>query len=131
MKLLGYPQLGCERFACVRTESELDSTSGHILCFERDCESLLLRCVAAGVKTALWTRSTVDVLFGMNYGVTYLLTPLDCAPQNLTEWQGILHTYLSDCLLVREIHGSDSELLDSLRLGLDAVVLCSAIIPKF
>ncbi len=63
----------------------------------------------------------------MNYGVAYLLAPLGESEQNLKQWQRIVQDYLSDCLLVREIEGKDEELLDSVRLRLDAVVLCSAI----
>lgn len=131
MKLLGYPQLGNEHFVCVRDEGELNGKSGQILCFERSNEALLLRCTKAGLQTALWIYSTCDVLWGMNYGVAYLLAPLGESEQNLAEWQRIVQDYLSDCLLVREIEGKDEELLDSVRLRLDAVVLCSAIIPKF
>ena len=127
MKLLGYPQLGAERFVCVRDEGELEGAGGQILCFERSNEALLLRCVKAGLQTALWVRDTCDVLWGMNYAVSYLLAPLGESERNLAEWQRIVQDYLSDCLLVREIEGKDAELLDSARLRLDAVVLTSAI----
>ena len=127
MKLLGYPQLGAERFACVRDEGELEGKSGQILCFERSSEALLLRCVKAGLQTALWVHGACDVLWGMNYGVSYLLAPLGESEQNLAEWQRIVQDYLSDCLLVRVIEGKDEELLDSVRLRIDAVVRAGAI----
>lgn len=127
MKLLGYPQLGAERFVCVRDERELEGAGGQILCFERSSEALLLRCVKAGLQTALWVRDTCDVLWGMNYNVSYLLARLGESEQNLTEWQRIVQDYLSDCLLVRVIEGKDEELLDSVRLRIDAIVRMGAI----
>lgn len=127
MKLLGYPQLGNEHFVCVRDEGELEGTSGQILCFERSNEALLLRCVRAGLQTALWVDGACDVLWGINYNVSYLLARFGESEQNLTEWQRIVQDYLSDCLLVRTIEGKDEELLDSARLRLDAIVRMGAI----
>lgn len=131
MKMLGYPQLGAESFVCVRDENDLATAQGQILCFERiqSSESLLLQCTKAGLKTALWVRCSLDILWGLNYGVTYLLAPLGTTEQNLVQWQRILQDYLSDCIFVREIVGTDEELLSSLQLGLDAVV-CSSVIKN-
>lgn len=129
MKLLGYPELGAEKFICVNGFEEIVQSHNHVICIKQNIK-LLQQCLKAGLQTGLWVCDKMDVIWGLNAKPHFLLARMDTSKDDLQEWHSIVQDYLSDCLLVKEIDGSKEQLYECLSLRLDAVVLTTAILKK-
>ncbi len=126
MRFYGYPPFSYEKFILINTKAELDIQSSYIPCFSVHNLSLIKICQESGIKSALLVHKTLDVLYGINLDVAYLIAPQHTAMQHLKEWQDILQDYLCDCKLIYVIQGKEEEILQALEIRIDGILLADS-----